>query len=55
MKQRKENEALRKILKAEEMAKKLEAEEMARARMAAIKASRLLGKQSSLGVNIVRF
>jgi len=54
-KQRKENEALRKILKAEEMAKKLEAEEMARARMAAIKASRLLGKQSSLGVNIERF
>lgn len=52
---RRENEQVQKILKLE-AAKRAEAEaEMQAARMAAIKASRALGKQSTLGVNIERF
>lgn len=54
-KMRRENEQVQKILKFEAM-KRAEAEaEMQAARMAAIKASRALGKQSTLGVNIERF
>ena len=54
-KQRRENEQLQKILRLEAI-KRAEAEaEMLAARMAAIKASRALGKQSTLGVNIEKF
>jgi ATP-binding cassette subfamily F protein 3 len=54
-KMRRENEQLQKILKVE-AAQRAEAEqEMLVARMSAIKASRAVGKQSSLGVNIDRF
>lgn len=51
-KQRKENEQLQKILRIEaENRKKLEAE-ISAARIAAIKASRQLGRQAATGVNI---
>lgn len=54
-KMRRENEQLSKILKVE-AAKRAAAEaEMLAARMTAIKASRALGKQSNVGVNIERF
>ena len=54
-KNRRENERLNRILRAEELAR-FEAEaEMAAARMAAIKANRTAGRQAAMGVNIERF
>lgn len=54
-KNRKENERLQRILRAEEMARLKAEAEMAAARMAAIKANRTGGRQASMGVNIERF
>ncbi len=54
-KMRRENEQTQKILKVEAAARAKAEEEMLSARMAAIKASRALGKQSTLGVNVERF
>lgn len=52
---RKENERLQRILRAEEMARFNAEAEMAAARMAAIKANRSAGRQAAMGVNIERF
>jgi hypothetical protein len=54
-KNRKENERLQRILRAEEMARMKAEAEMAAARMAAIKANRSAGRQAAMGVNIERF
>lgn len=54
-KQRKVNEQLQKMLRAEAMARAKAEAEMAAARMAAIKASRTQGRQANTGVNIERF
>lgn len=54
-KNRKENERLQKILRAEELARLKAEAEMAAARMAAIKANRAAGRQAAMGVNIERF
>lgn len=54
-KQRKENEALQKILRAEAHIRALADEELRKARMAAIKASRTASRQANNGVNIDRF
>lgn len=54
-KQRKANEQVMKILRAEALERARAEEEMAKARMAAIKASRSLSRQSNTGVNIENF
>ena len=54
-KNRKENERLQRILRAEELARFNAEAEMAAARMAAIKANRAAGRQAAMGVNIERF
>lgn len=54
-KNRKENERLNRILRAEEMARFNAEAEMSAARMAAIKANRTAGRQAAMGVNIERF
>jgi len=54
-KNRKENERLNRILRAEEIARFNAESEMAAARMAAIKANRTAGRQAAMGVNIERF
>lgn len=54
-KQRKANEQLARILRGEAMARAQQEEEMAQARMAAIRASRALGKQYNTGVTIENF
>jgi len=53
-KQRKENEALNKILRAEAAHRAQISAEIMAARMAAIRASRALGRQANTGVNIER-
>lgn len=53
-KQRKENEALNKILRVEAQQRAEAAAEMMAARMAAIRASRASGRQANTGVNIER-
>lgn len=52
---RKDNEVLQKMLRAEAAARARVEAELAKARMAAIQASRKLGRQSNCGVNIERF
>eukprot|EP01036_Dinobryon_divergens_P029894 gene29894-39062_t len=54
-KMRKENEQLQKILKAEAAARAKAEKELMEARLAAIKASRAVGRQANTGVNIERF
>lgn len=54
-KQRKANEQLQRILRAEAMARAKAEEEMAQARMAAIRASRAMGKQYNTGVTMEAF
>ncbi len=54
-KNRKENERLNRILRAEELARFNAEAEMSAARMAAIKANRTAGRQAAMGVNIERF
>lgn len=51
-KQRRENDALQRAAKAEQLRRAEELAEQARARMAAIRASRSLGRQQFTGVNI---
>lgn len=53
--QRKESERLVRVLQAEASAEEARRNEMALARMAAIRASRLAGRQAGLGVNIESF
>jgi hypothetical protein len=52
---RRENERVQKIMRIEAAARQAEEAELSRARLAAIKASRLLGRASVTGVNIERF
>lgn len=54
-KQRKANEILQRILRTEALARAKAEAELSAARMAAIKASRALGRQSNTGVSIERF
>ena len=54
-KQRRENEQLQRVLRAEQRAEEIRREEMAAARMAAILASRKAGKNTSVGVKVERF
>jgi hypothetical protein len=53
--QRKDNEKLQKMLRIEEMARLQAEKEMSDARMAAIKANRVGGRQASTGVHLDRF
>ena len=52
---RKENELLSKLIRMEAMQREREAEELRSARMAAIRASRVTGRQVNSGVSIERF
>ena len=54
-KMRKENEMLSRLLRQEQARREREAEELRMARMAAIRASRAVGRQANAGVNIERF